>query len=333
MANMVGIQYRGKRVLVTGATGLVGSWLVKALVSKNANVVALVRDDLPAALSPTPGVMEQITRARGDLTSLSDLCRIVAEYSPEIVFHLGAQTQVGVGMNHPLGTFESNVRGTWNLLESLRLYSRGLEAAVVASSDKAYGESSELPYRETHALLGSYPYDASKACTDAIARCYAKAYGMPVAVARCGNIYGGGDQNHERIVPTVIRAALSGKRPVLRSDGTFVRDYIYVKDVVEAYLSLALAVSSDPDQRGEAFNFGYDRPVTVLELVNIILDLAGRQDLVPDVRSTARTEIRNQYLTSEKARRVLGWQPQYGLEDGLKETIAWYALHMERGQN
>lgn len=338
MEEMVGASCRnyskalsGKTVLITGATGLVGSHLLAWLSGIGAKAVAFLRDDVPSSLAVTSKDIDRVVRARGDLREYDDLCRVVAEYDPEVVFHLGAQSQVGVGQNYPRGTLEANVRGTWNLLEALRLCGRHLSAIVVASSDKAYGESPHLPYLETHPLAGAYPYDVSKSCVDLISRCYARTYEMPVGIARCGNVYGEGDINFDRIVPGTIRDACRGHRPVLRSDGQSVRDYIYVKDVVSAYLTLAAAVIDRPDLRGEAFNFGYDRPVTVLEIVQRILTLMGQDHLVPDIRNTASGEIRSQYLSSEKARRTLDWSPAYGLDDGLKNTIAWYVPRLEAG--
>lgn len=315
---------KGKRVFVTGGTGLVGSWLLDALVRIGADVVALLRDEVPSSVAITSGTLGKVVRARGELESFPQLCRIIAEYQPEVIFHLGAQTQVGIARNYPLGTLEANVRGTWNLLEALRVYGSNVNAVVVASSDKAYGESEYLPYKETHPLRGTYPYDVSKSCVDLISRSYAITYDIPIVIARCGNIYGGGDLNFERIVPGTIRDVLAGKRPVIRSDGKYVRDYIYVKDVVGAYLTLGRAVIEDPSLKGEAFNFGLDKPVTVLELVNIILRLMKRLDIIPEIRNTAKAEIHNQYLSSEKARKMLGWHPLYTLETGLAETVQWY---------
>ena len=321
---------KGKRVFVTGGTGLVGSWLLEALVPIGADVVALLRDEVPSSLAITSGTLDKVVRARGDLESFPELSRIVAEYQPEIIFHLGAQTQVGIARNCPLGTLEANVRGTWNLLEALRIYGNNVSAVVVASSDKAYGESECLPYKETHPLRGTYPYDVSKSCVDLISRSYAITYDIPIVIARCGNIYGGGDLNFERIVPGTIRDVLAGKRPLIRSDGKYVRDYIYVKDVVGAYLTLGRAVIEDPSLKGEAFNFGLDKPVTVLELVNIILRLMERLDIEPEIRNTAKAEIHDQYLSSEKARKMLGWRPLYTLETGLVETIQWYTDYITK---
>lgn len=323
--------FSGKVALVTGATGLVGSHLLSALLHAGAKVVSFVRDDVPSSLAVESGDIGRAIQARGDLREYDDMCRVVAEYEPEIVFHLGAQSQVGVSLNYPRGTFEANVRGTWNLLDALRLYGKRLQAIVVASSDKAYGESPVLPYTEDCPLRGTYPYDVSKSCVDLVSRSYALTYKMPLAIARCGNIFGAGDLNFDRIVPGTIRDVCRGARPVLRSDGKFVRDYIYVKDAVSAYMTLTSAVAQSPALRGEAFNFGYDRPVTVLQIVETILRLMGRTDLEPDIRNTAVGEIRSQYLSSKKARESLGWSPAYGLEDGLRETIDWYVPRLKAG--
>ncbi|MBK9712526.1 MAG: GDP-mannose 4,6-dehydratase [Kouleothrix sp.] len=313
-----------RRVFVTGATGLVGSWLTRALVERGAYVVALVRDWDPQSELIRSGIVSRVNVVGGALEEYATLDRAINEHEVDTVFHLGAQTIVGTALRSPLLTFEANVRGTYNLLEACRAHSSLVRQVVVASSDKAYGDAETLPYTEEMPLHGRHPYDVSKSCADLIASTYAHTYGLAVAVARCGNIYGGGDLNWSRIVPGTIRSLLNGQRPILRSDGTFTRDYVYIRDVVEAYLLLALRASAT-GVRGEAFNFGPERPVSVLEITQKIQALMGRLDLTPVILDQARAEIRDQYLDSGKARRLLGWQPHYTIEQGLAETIRWYA--------
>lgn len=313
-----------RRVFVTGATGLVGSWLTRALVERGAYVVALVRDWDPQSELIRSGIVSRVNVVSGALEEYATLDRAINEHEVDTVFHLGAQTIVGTALRSPLVTFEANVRGTYNLLEACRAHSRLVRQVVVASSDKAYGDAETLPYTEEMPLQGRHPYDVSKSCADLIASTYAHTYGLPVAVARCGNIYGGGDLNWSRIVPGTIRSLLNDQRPILRSDGTFTRDYVYIRDVVEAYLLLALRAGAT-GVRGEAFNFGPERPLSVLEITQKIQALMGRLDLAPVILDQARAEIRDQYLDSGKARRLLGWQPHYTIEQGLAETIGWYA--------
>jgi CDP-glucose 4,6-dehydratase len=308
-----------RRVLVTGATGLVGSWLCRRLLEEGAQVVALVRDWDPMSEFIRSGDVHRCAVVSGCLEDPRVPLRAVTEQEIDTVFHLGAQTIVGTALADPAATFESNIRGTWNVLEACRLHRDRVERVVVASSDKAYGEAEVLPYTEDMPLRGLHPYDASKACADLLAQTYAATYGLPVSVARCGNIYGGGDLNWSRIVPGTIRAALAGKAPVLRSDGTFRRDYIYVEDVVGAYLALAEAAG-----KGEAFNFAPGRALTVLEITRATLAAVGRPDLAPVIRGTATCEIKDQYLDSGKAERLLGWRPLWSLEDGLAATVQWY---------
>jgi CDP-glucose 4,6-dehydratase len=255
--------------------------------------------------------------------------RAINEQEVNAVFHLGAQTIVGTALRSPLPTFKSNIEGSWNVLEACRRLPDLVERVVVASSDKAYGEQPELPYTEEMPLLASHPYDASKSCTDMLARTYALTYGLPVAIARCGNIYGGADLNWSRVVPGTIRSLLRGDRPVIRSDGTYVRDYLYVEDAVEAYLLLADRVDQEA-VRGEAFNFSTESWVTVREIVELICKLM-KSDLEPDVRNVARSEIASQSLSAAKAKSVLGWEARWDLERGLGETIAWYRDFLERG--
>jgi CDP-glucose 4,6-dehydratase len=311
-----------RRVLVTGATGFIGSWLVKELLARGAAVVALVMDDDPQSQFFRDGDSRKTTVVSGRLEDRTALQRAVNVQETDTVFHLGAQTLVGPAQRAPWETFESNIRGTYNLLEVCRLHSGLVRRVVVASSDKAYGEQSRLPYLESMPLEGRAPYEVSKSCADLLAQSYFRTYRLPVAIARCGNVYGGGDLNWSRIVPGTIRSLLRGERPVLRSDGTFKRDYVYVKDVVQAYLLLAEQLDRKA-VAGESFNFGPNRPLTVLAMVAAISRLLESR-LKPDIRRSARGEIIHQYLSSRKAARVLGWRPAYALEDGLQETIAWY---------
>ncbi|HZO93401.1 MAG TPA: NAD-dependent epimerase/dehydratase family protein [Candidatus Baltobacteraceae bacterium] len=318
--------WRGRRVAVTGATGIVGSWLCEELLRRGAAVTALVLDDDPQSRFVTSGIDRRCTIVRGTLANVDDCMRLLNRAEAEAVFHLGAQTIVGAALRDPLECFESNVRGTYNVLESARRIG-GTKAIVVASSDKAYGESDVLPYVETMPLRGRHPYDVSKSCADLIATAYHQTYGLPVTIARCGNIYGGGDLNWSRIVPGTIRSLLLGERPVLRSDGGPVRDYVYVRDVVDAYLTLADA-SARPEVAGEAFNVSPQTRVTVREIVDAIGRAAGVR-AEPLVENVARCEIRAQTLDATKARERLGWTASWSLEDGLRETVAWYREHLE----
>ena len=314
--------WRDRPVLVTGATGLLGGWLVRRLIAERALVVALVRDWVPQSDLLSGPMMSAVAMVRGDVRDQQILERILGEYEVDTIFHLAAQTIVGVANRSPAETLDTNIRGTWAVLEAARR-SPLVRSIVTASSDKAYGDHDVLPYDETAALRGEHPYDASKSCADIIARMYARTYGLPVAITRCGNFYGGGDLNWNRIVPGTIRAVLRGEPPVIRSDGSLIRDYFYVEDGVAAYMRLAEALSDDASLRGEAFNFSNEIQVDVLELTRQILT---RMDsaLVPDVRSEATHEIRHQWLSAAKARRLLDWAPAFTLDAGLDRTIAWY---------
>lgn len=311
-----------RRVFVTGATGIVGSWLVRDLLAHGANVAVLVRDADPQSEFLRSGDIQRCTVFNGIVEDLWTVERAISLHEAEYVFHLAAQTIVGVAQRNPFTTFESNVRGTYNLLEACRMHASMVRGVVVASSDKAYGEVDALPYVETMPLQGRHPYEVSKSCTDLIASSYSHSYGVPVTIARCGNIYGGGDLNWSRIVPGTIRSVLRGERPTLRSDGASRRDYIYVKDVARAYMLLGER-AGDSGVRGEAFNFSDESPLTVLDIVGAIGRLMG-SDLKPDVRNTARGEIRDQYLSAAKARDTLNWRVTYNRDDALTETIAWY---------
>lgn len=314
--------WQDRPVLVTGATGLVGAWLIRRLVEAGADVVCLVRDWVPQSELVRARTIEQVKVVRGDVRDRDLLERAIGEYETETVIHLAAQTIVGIANRNPVSTFESNIQGTWNLLEACRR-SPGVKSIVIASSDKAYGDGEELPYSEDTPLQGWHPYDVSKSCADLIAQAYAKTYGLPVAVTRCGNFYGGGDLNWNRIVPGTIRSVLRNERPVIRSDGQFVRDYFYVEDGAAAYMLLAEELHGRPDLHGLAFNFSNENEVTVAGLVNRIL-AAMDSDLEPLVLNEALNEIRRQRLSAARARQMLGWSPLHSLDEGLGRTIPWY---------
>lgn len=314
--------WKNRRVLVTGCTGLLGAWLTEWLVQRQADVVGLVRDGIPKSYFYRLGLDKQIMAVHGTLEDYALIERTLNEYRIETVYHLAAQTQVGIANDNPLSTFSANIQGTWNILEAARRSGR-VKAVVVASSDKAYGIQAELPYHEDAPLAGCHPYDVSKSCGDLLAHTYWHTYGVPVAVTRCGNFYGPGDLNFERLVPGTIRSVLDGQSPVIRSDGTMKRDYVYIKDAVMAYALLAEKVLAGKGH-GEAYNFSNESPVTVLEMTTLIGRLMGREDLKPVILNTATNEIPDQYLSADKARRDLGWKPQYTLEQGLQETIAGY---------
>jgi CDP-glucose 4,6-dehydratase len=314
--------WQDRPTLVTGASGLVGGWLVRRLCAAGADVVVLLRDWVPQAELVRGGHLERVNVVRGDVRNQRALERALGEYEVQTVFHLAAQTIVGIADRNPVSTFESNVRGTWSLLEACRR-SPGVQQVVVASSDKAYGVQERLPYDESAPLAGRHPYDVSKACADMIAQTYAASYGLPVVVTRCGNFFGGGDLNFNRLIPGTIRSVLRGRRPVIRSDGSLIRDYFYVEDGAAAYMLLAERLTSLDGLGGEAFNFSNEQPIAVLELVRRLLARMGSA-LEPDVRNQARGEIPHQYLSAAKARQRLGWKPQFDLDAGLDRTIAWY---------
>jgi CDP-glucose 4,6-dehydratase len=330
MANLVSAAgaWRSRRVLVTGAGGFVGGHLTRRLLDEGADVVAVVRDP------PSAEEAERVSlggRARLVVGSVSDPGRaqaMIAEHRVEDIFHLAAQAIVSVANEDPVPTLDANVAGTWWVLEAART-TPGVERVVVASSDKAYGTQPVLPYTEEMPLLGRNPYDASKACADILAQTYAAAFGLNVVISRCANIYGGGDWNFSRLVPGTIRAALRGERPVIRSDGSPLRDYVHIDDAVQAYLDLAEGARGGR-RKGRAYNFGANHPVTVLELTRMLLAAAGREDLEPDVRATASNEIDRQYLDSRRAREELGWSAAVSLEEGLRRTLDDYREHLAR---
>jgi CDP-glucose 4,6-dehydratase len=315
--------WKDRNVFVTGATGLLGSWTTRSLVDAGANVTILLRDTVPQSQLVRSGTLDRVNVVRGDLEDYFCVLRTINEYEIETVFHLGAQTIVGTASRSGLSTFESNIKGTWNVLEACRSCSKLVRRVVVASSDKAYGSHASLPYTEDTPLQGRFPYDVSKSCADLLALSYFHTHGLPVGITRCGNLYGGGDLNLSRIVPGTIRSVLRQERPIIRSDGKFVRDYFYVEDAAEAYLHFAQQMER-ADLLGQAFNFGNEKPVTVLELVRAILQQMDAADLEPVILNEASLEIREQFLDCSKARNLLSWRPRYSLEEGLSRTIAWY---------
>lgn len=320
-------------VLVTGAQGFIGSWLVSKLVDEGAGVVVLRRDIPAESRFAVENLEERCDVVLGDLTDYESLVRALNEYDVRSVFHLGAQAIVGRANRSPLSTWETNIRGTYLLLEACRavgVVGDPIERIVVASSDKAYGSHEELPYSEGFALQPQYPYDVSKAATDMIARSYAVTYGLPVAVTRLANVFGGGDFNFSRLIPDTARALVRGERPVIRSDGKMERDYIYAPDAVDAYLAVAGSLD-DPANHGRAWNAGAGRPYPVLEVVERLIAASGRE-AEPDIQGegTPHGEIDRQYLDSTQIREELGWEPRWALDDGLRETWAWYEQHLDR---
>lgn len=314
--------WQDRPVFVTGGTGLVGGWLVKRLVEAGADVVCLIRDHVPQSELLTSGDIKRVKAVTGNVCDQALLERALGEFEIDTVIHLAAQTIVGIANRNPISTFETNIQGTWSLLEACRR-SPKVKQIVIASSDKAYGDQENLPYSEDCPLQGRHPYDVSKSCADLISHTYAHTFGLPVAITRCGNFYGGGDLNWNRIVPGTIRALLRGDRPIIRSDGQFVRDYFYVEDGAAAYMMLAEKLAEHPQLRGEAFNFSNEIQMTVLELVAQLTSRLG-SDLTPDIRCEANNEIKHQYLSAEKARKMLQWTPLFTLEQGIERTISWY---------
>ena len=319
--------WRDRPVLVTGATGLLGGWLVEALLGRGAHVVGLVRDSVPRSRLVAERVIDRIDVVWGDVTDYVCVERALAEYEIECVFHLAAQTIVGIANRSPLSTFDTNVRGTWNVLEASRRQPT-VRRVVVASSDKAYGDQERLPYDETTPLQGRHPYDVSKSAADLIAQSYWASFGLRVAITRCGNLFGGGDLNWNRLVPGTIRSVLRDSPPVIRSSGRLIRDYIYVEDAVDAYLAVADSLADGDTVAGQGINVSYEQPQSVTELVARILTLMGRPDLQPTILDEARNEILEQYLDATRARKLLGWAPRVALDEGLTRTIAWYRRHL-----
>jgi CDP-glucose 4,6-dehydratase len=312
---------------VTGGTGLVGSWLVKRLIEAGADVVCLIRDWIPQSELVRTNKLERVKVVRGDIRDREVLERALGEYEIDTVIHLAAQTIVTIANRNPISTFETNVAGTWNLLEASRRSPR-VKQIVVASSDKAYGDQETLPYDENTPLQGQHPYDVSKSAADMIAYTYAKSFDLPVAITRCGNFYGGGDLNWNRIIPGTTRSILRGQRPIIRSDGEYIRDYFYVEDGAAAYMLLAEQLAARTELKGQAFNFSNEIQVSVRKIVDLILK-EMKSDLSPDIRNEVSNEIRHQYLSAEKARRELNWKPMFTLDAGLCKTIDWYKDYFE----
>ncbi len=314
-------------VFVTGATGLLGSWLTSALLALGANVVVLIRDWVPGSELFQNGSCDRVTVIRGDLTDIELVQRLVNEYEIASIFHLAAQTIVGTANRNPVSTFESNIRGTWCVLEAAR-HSTLVEQIIVASSDKAYGSHDHLPYTEDVPLRGIHPYDVSKSCADLIAQSYAHSFGSPLCITRCGNLFGGGDLNWNRLIPGTIRSVIRNEPPIIRSDGTFVRDYFYVEDAANAYITLAEKMAADDALKGQAFNFSNELQLSVLDVTKKVLSQMDRDDLAPKVLNQANNEIRHQYLSAEKARSRLDWRPAFSLDEGLRRTIEWYREYL-----
>ncbi len=321
--------WKNHNVFVTGATGLLGSHMVEELVNQGANVTCLIRDWVHGSKLLDSDYLSRCNVVRGELTDFELLLRAINEHEIDTVFHLGAQTIVGTASRSPLSTFEANIKGTWNVLEACRMCSKMVQRVLVASSDKAYGSHENLPYTEATPLIGRFPYDVSKSCTDLISKSYFYSFGLPVAITRCGNLFGAGDLNFNRIIPGTIRSAVQNESPIIRSDGKFVRDYFYVKDAVDAYLRLAERLPSD-EFNGEDFNFGTETPLSVIDLVDRILVAMNKKDLQPTILNQASNEIREQFLDCTKARTMLNWKPVRTFEDGLAETINWYCDWLDK---
>ena len=322
--------WKNRNVFVTGCTGLLGSWLTKALIERGASVTGLIRDLVPKSNLNWSGFNDKINIVRGEVEDYFLLERTINEYEVDAVFHLAAQTIVTIANRNPLSTFDSNIKGTWNILEACRR-SPLVKRIVVASSDKAYGDQEKLPYDENTSLEGRHPYDVSKSCSDLLCRAYFETYKLPVCLTRCGNFYGGGDLNFNRIIPGTIRSILNNEGPIIRSDGTLIRDYFYIEDAVEAYLLLTEKIE-ELNIQGEAFNFSNEIQVTVLELVNKVIKLM-ESDLKPKILNEVTNEIKHQYLSAKKAKEMLGWKPRYTLEEGLKKTIEWYRKFLTEEEN
>ena len=320
--------WKSKNVFVTGASGLLGSWMVETLLNEGATVTCLLRDWVPGSKLISSGSTCTANIVHGELTDYELLLRVINEYEIDSVFHLAAQTIVGTASRSALSTFDSNIRGTWLLLEACRVCPKLIERIVFASSDKAYGEHLNLPYTEDMALQGRFPYDVSKSCADLIAQSYSHSYGMPIAITRCVNLFGGGDLSFNRLVPGTIMSALRNERPIIRSDGKFVRDYFYVMNAVEGYMKLAERMPAD-SINGQAFNFGYGEPLSVVELVEEILTVLDKRWLQPVILNEASNEIVNQYLDCSKAQTLLDWSPRFDRRKGLEETISWYRDYLD----
>ncbi len=316
------MNWQNKKLFVTGGNGFLGSWLVKRLRADGADLTCLICEDLPQSVYSLEHLDKRVRVVPGRLEDGALLARVIRDGKFDAIFHLAAQAIVGIANRDPVPTFGTNIQGTWNLLEACRR-APGVGAIVVASSDKAYGDSTQLPYREDHPLRGIHPYDVSKSCADLLAGTYYATYNLPVAITRCGNIIGGGDLNWNRIVPGTIRSLLRGERPIVRSDGKFVRDYVYVEDIVDAYCLIG-AAAYEGKFLGQAWNVSNDQPVDVLRVVDLLREICGRNDLLPDIRNEATHEIRDQYLNSTRIRQQLGWKPGHDLTAALRKSVEWY---------
>lgn len=319
--------WHGRRVFITGCTGFLGSWLTAALLERGAAVIGLVRAREPESQLVRTGLIGRIDQVTGELLDYDLLKRTLVEKEIDTIFHLAGQTIVGIANREPVATFEINIRGTWLLLEAVR-QTPSVRGVVVASSEKAYGEQANLPYLEEFPLQGRHPYEVSKSCADLIAQSFAHTFGLAIAVTRCSNLFGGGDLSWNRLIPGTIQSVLSGEKPVIRSDGSFRRDYLYVADAVRGYLMLAEKLT-EPGVRGEPFNLGSGCAVSALEVVRTIVALSGNPKLEPVILNEVKNEILDEYLSPEKAKRAIGWRPQYTLAGGLKETMAWYKAYLE----
>lgn len=327
MENMVKNFWLDRPVMVTGASGFLGGWMVRYLLEAGADLICPVRDWVPGSQLISEKFTERVNLVRGDITDQVLMERALGEYEVGTVFHLAAQTIVSIANRNPVSTFDSNIRGTWSLLEACRR-SPGVEQVVIASSDKAYGEQDVLPYHEELPLKAIFPYDVSKACSDLLAQSYAKTSGLPVVITRCGNFFGGGDLNWNRIVPGTVRSVLRGQRPVIRSDGQYIRDYFYIEDGASAYMLLAEKLAEQSFLTGEAFNFSNEIQLTVLQMVEMILKVMN-SDLEPVVLNETAYEIKQQYLSADKARRLLQWEPLFSIEEALRKTVEWYRGYLK----
>ena len=328
---MVKRYWEDRKVFVTGATGLVGGWLIKKLIELNSDVVVLIRDFVPNSTFMKQKFFEKVTVINGDLSDSVFLRRVLNEYEVTNIIHLASQTTVPIANRSPISTYESNIRGTWNLLEASNFEKKIIKSVVIASSDKAYGESRTLPYTEETPLNAIYPYDVSKACADLISRSYANVFDVPVAITRCGNFFGGGDLNWNRLIPGTIRSLIKKQQPIIRSNGNLIRDYIYVEDVVSAYIKLSEFLSHNIEIKVQAFNFSNESKKTVLDITNLIIKLI-KSNLEPIIMNEGENEISEQFLDASKAKKNLGWQPEYKIEEGLRKTINWYKEYFDANQ-
>lgn len=318
---MIDKYYFNRKVFVTGATGFLGGHLIEKLVKLGADITVLIRDFTPNSVFYKKEYYKSINIVNGDIEDYDVINRLITEYEIQTVFHIAAQAIVKIANINPAKTFNTNIKGTWNILEACR-NSKTVQNIIVASSDKAYGDQSILPYTESMPLCGKHPYDVSKSCADLLSYSYYNTYSLPVCITRCGNLFGPGDLNFNRIIPQTIKSVLFGERPIIRSDGNYTRDYFYIVDAADAYIRLAYCMQ-DSKIHGEAYNFGNDTPISVLQIVNKILDLM-KSDLEPIVLNQASNEIRDQYLSSKKSKTELAWMPKYSIDEGLKDTIEWY---------